>query len=1405
MGALNNQYVSSSYQGLLKMTNSTTGVTGTLQTVQTGDGTNTPLQISQTEVNISGSLTVNGSPISIDTGSFATTGSNVFVGKQTITGSNGRLIYDGTTDATPNNTLAEIHTDNDSPWLERFYNDSFSDTNSVMSYFGWNDGRFVFHNDSTQSIAISVDGYYNDNLVVGNTNTTSNNDFIVSGALYVSTSIDTPIIQSTTNLSVWGEGGYVNVTGSIKTTGPIIWDSNAFNYSNVPSGALYFSTLSGGTLHLNDDGGEGDVFIGWGPNKTHIKGDTDITGSLGVTNIKGTGSLLLQPNQSDARYLEIYNTSPTDTHITASGGQIYIGDDKTYVKVDNYGSVKRIDIVADNNIVVSGSMNVTGSIDITGDYLVNGVPFQGSAGSAGTSGTSGNDGLGLPSKVISTVSSNFTYIDYSSINTGLSGSTQVVTFAQPFSSSDYSVDLVWQITNQGYYDSYYSNGSPFTDVTFTGKTTSGFTAIVWNIDLSQNPYSGMTGYYNCIAAGSSNGSGLNGSSGTSGSNGSSGTSGGTGSSGTSGQNGSSGTSGTSGGTGSNGTSGTSGSSGVSPSVVGFITTGSAALVQSITGSITISEGLYSTGSLTEVGNMYMFSPAFNSGSVKLNITGSNEVSQSNLIFGNATGPAASNFTGSIILTGSNNILLQSTKVQPGTTGFNGYINGNNNILGIIPLYSTSSVDSVITNNNILFSTPQFDITTGSGVSSFTNNLALSAGSTIVHRHKSGSIATTNNLFIGSLNSFASRSFIDGNLSYFPTITANIINGTGTNLLNTSSSIVLSRNISNASTFTVNNQFTNPSNYTVNGSGSLSLNNNLFVGSTHTVLSSGSSATDRTIANNLVAGYGNNLNQISSGSANTNLINTAVLGQGLIVSGSNTSTTSNGGSTFVGRWNATGSNQETTLETVFVVGTGTADNARRNAIHVDNNNNTRITGSVSISGSLLLNGVAVATGSGASGTSGTSGTSGLTDKTGLITTGSISIPKQSITGSLNINGGSVTSNTLIVTGGMFISGTINNMNFWRGPTDIGQNLGIGFNTLTNTIGGSNTLAIGAAALSNNISGSNLVAIGTAALLNNTANNNTGIGANALTTNTTGGYNVGIGSDSLKSNTIGNYNIAIGDAALYFNTTGSTNVAIGKNTMFSNTIGNYNTAIGASALTNNTTGSTNTAIGINSLTNNTTGDNNLAIGSNALQSNINGYNNTGVGNQSLSNNTTGNNNTGVGIQALNGNITGSNNVGIGYQSLGQSDGTGNIAIGYNAGVYLTGSNIILFDNRNRSSNGYQNGSILYGTMDATAANQTLQINATTTIQGSLKVSGDVMFASGSNKTIGTVALDGGNPGTATVSNSLVTATSLIFLTKQTNNHPNAGPVVVSSKGTGTFTITSNHNGDSDTVAYQIINPI
>jgi hypothetical protein len=98
-----------------------------------------------------------------------------------------------------------------------------------------------------------------------------------------------------------------------------------------------------------------------------------------------------------------------------------------------------------------------------------------------------------------------------------------------------------------------------------------------------------------------------------------------------------------------------------------------------------------------------------------------------------------------------------------------------------------------------------------------------------------------------------------------------------------------------------------------------------------------------------------------------------------------------------------------------------------------------------------------------------------------------------------------------------------------------------------------------------------------------------------------------------------------------------------------------------------------------------------------------------------------------------------------------------------------------------------------------------SATGSFTGSVQITSgsQLTLPTGSNQQAGTAVLDGANPGTVTVSNSLVTANSIIMLTKQTNNHPNAGPVVVSSKGAGTFTITSNHNGDADTVGWFIIN--
>lgn len=93
----------------------------------------------------------------------------------------------------------------------------------------------------------------------------------------------------------------------------------------------------------------------------------------------------------------------------------------------------------------------------------------------------------------------------------------------------------------------------------------------------------------------------------------------------------------------------------------------------------------------------------------------------------------------------------------------------------------------------------------------------------------------------------------------------------------------------------------------------------------------------------------------------------------------------------------------------------------------------------------------------------------------------------------------------------------------------------------------------------------------------------------------------------------------------------------------------------------------------------------------------------------------------------------------------------------------------------------------------------------VSGSINPSpnNQVKFQTGSNQQAGTVVLDGGNPGTVTVSNNLVTANSIIILTKQTFAH--SGVANVSSKGSNTFTITSTANGDTDTVGYLIINNV
>jgi len=77
------------------------------------------------------------------------------------------------------------------------------------------------------------------------------------------------------------------------------------------------------------------------------------------------------------------------------------------------------------------------------------------------------------------------------------------------------------------------------------------------------------------------------------------------------------------------------------------------------------------------------------------------------------------------------------------------------------------------------------------------------------------------------------------------------------------------------------------------------------------------------------------------------------------------------------------------------------------------------------------------------------------------------------------------------------------------------------------------------------------------------NNVGAGFEALTNNTTGFYNAAIGDASLRSNTTGTANTACGSGALYATTLSSYNTALGYHAGFFNNLGWNNTLIGADA--------------------------------------------------------------------------------------------------------------------------------------------------------------------------------------------------------------------------------------------------
>jgi len=919
MGQLTNLYVSESYQGLLKLTDSTTGLTSTLQTVQDGLGGNSPLQISRTEVNISGTFTVNGAPVGgVDTGSLMKTGS-VAGSVLTFTKGDGSTFNLSVTSSIPSGTISGS---------QQIIDLGFATTSSVTSL--------------SSSIA-ATDLSQNNRLTAleGVTGSINRNGLITTGSI----------------------GGSQSITGSLNVEGTISATSASFTYVNTvyeTASVIY----SSGSNQFGD--ASNDTQTLWGTVNLP-SGPLVVTGS--VTSTGGfTGSL-----QGTASY--------ATNAATAS-----IANDLIVVaKNDNPSTLTRGTIVrisganGDNPLINTASWtddansaNTLGMLseDVAPNGFAN-VVVQGKVIGINTNGMAPGSLLFLSSSGQYTTSS--VPAPYHEVRLG-----QVLRDNVNQGSAYITVDNGYELTELHDVDItnpvdgdllVYRSGSYGIWQNETGgeiglATTSSLTSLSSSIastDLGQNnrltsleQFTGSidTSFVSEVEFGnytSSNDSKVNSLIAA------------TSSYVTETESGSFLVTGSVAGNVLTFTKGNGTSFNLSVDTGSAINTGSFATTGSniFKGNQVISGSLI--GNVLNNGMIFIGSEAYESGSVKANISASAAISQSNIFFGGLTGPAAANLTGSIVVSGSNNIFMggprPNTLVTQGTYG---YVNGNQNIINGTQTLNSGSVLRPLTNNNINNGTIQMTFASSSVAGGQPNIGANIINSTFAaNMGASGSLTATNNIINGATSLLQTGSAIANLRSTF---TSNNINSSFTVQNFVSSSFTIANTNTVGAAHVVNNFWVND--FGTNGAVA---SRNFIHGQANTIIFSGSPSnnTSRAVGDNFLGGNTVTILANASGSNAGNSYATFLYGYNLQANANATGIF--GGSAFVGRFNDTGSLANTN-DIVFAVGTGTAAGTRRTGLWIDSGSNVvtsgsfRSIGNVTVTGSLNVSGSATITGS-----------------------------------------------------------------------------------------------------------------------------------------------------------------------------------------------------------------------------------------------------------------------------------------------------------------------------------------------------------------------------------------------------------------------------------------------------------
>jgi hypothetical protein len=387
-------------------------------------------------IDITGQFLVNGTPItgsggSISTASFATTGSNVFQGNQNINGtlavtasggSELKVNNDGTVDVTSTNgfniignvgivsgglnadggVTASVQTNEIQVSGQQLFigagsgvaiamggnklevSGSIDANGAISSSVGFSgDGSGISNVN-----AITLDGLDSTDFVTTGSNTFNGNQTIngVPGgaALFVTKSLG--VFAPEISIGGYSAGNGITVsTGNNGTSSlassismaanqvaTIDMYANGGNYDQLN---ITVKADNSGVSFKDSDGFSLSEFMNVGTlaGEVQFKRNVGVTGSISLTDkIESTGKILLKPDVADPRYLNIYNTAAQDTHITASGGYLYLGDDTTYVNVNNYGTDYNIYVRADNGLNIDADTNMTGSLGVSGSIILTG-------------------------------------------------------------------------------------------------------------------------------------------------------------------------------------------------------------------------------------------------------------------------------------------------------------------------------------------------------------------------------------------------------------------------------------------------------------------------------------------------------------------------------------------------------------------------------------------------------------------------------------------------------------------------------------------------------------------------------------------------------------------------------------------------------------------------------------------------------------------------------------------------------------------------------------------------------------------------------------------------------------------------------------------------------------------------